>query len=199
MGYSYGTKWNNDAIENGIKEVMQKAHIDFMPTHTIIRQITGDYCLTNAIRRHGGTRYWADKLGLEIKFCESKYGYEYECECVSALTELGYECELTKERYPYDILADGNIKVDVKISHLYHGKTGNFYTFNLEKSKPTCDIFVCYCVADDKKQKVYVIPSCVVSGKTQLSIGQSTSRYDKYIDKWEAFRMYSDFYKSLVG
>lgn len=197
MGYAHGNKWTVEKIEKAIKEVMKKAKTDCLPTHSEIKKITGNCGLTNAISRHGGSRYWAEKLGIEIKSCESELGYDYECECVSALTALGYECELTKARYPYDVLANNNIKIDVKVSRLYNGKHGNFYTFNLEKPKPTCDIFVCYCINDDKIQKNYIVPSCVLSGKTQLSIGEKHSKYDKYIDDWGIVKIYNDFYESL--
>lgn len=200
MGYSHGKKWNDERLEQEIKEVMQKAKIDSMPTHSIIASVNGNFALSNAIRRHGGTRYWADKLGLEIKSCESAFGYDYECECMNYLiSKFDYECELTKARYPYDILVNNNIKVDVKCGHLYKGKQGSFYTFNLEKSKPTCDIYVCYCLNDEKIVKTYVIPSCVLSGKTQLSVGVNTSKYDKYIDSWGIFPRYNDFYTQIIS
>lgn len=198
MGYGHITRWNDENIENAIKEVMEIAKIDVMPTHTTIFSVTGNYGLTNAIRRHGGSRYWAEKLGLEIKPCESEIGFKYECECMNFLTELGYDCELTKVRYPYDIILNNNIKIDVKCGNLYRGIQGNYYTFSLEKSKPTCDVYVCYCVKDNKKQKVYVIPSCVLSSKTQLSIGEKRSKYDKYIDNWKILKKYDEFYSELL-
>lgn len=192
-------KWNDEAIENAIKEVVKIAKINSMPTHSLMKKITGNEALSNAVSKHGGSKYWADKLGLEIKSCESKIGYEYECECMSTLTTMGYDCELTKSRYPYDILANGNIKIDVKVSNLYKSNRGNFYTFNLEKSMPTCDIFVCYCINDNKDINTFVIPSCVLSGKTQLSVGAEKSKYDKYINAWNIISKYDDFYKSVAS
>ena len=199
MGYSHGNQWTEKRIENAIKNVMKTAKINSMPTHTQMDEITGNMALSNAVSKHGGSKYWANKLGIDCKICESKIGYEYECECLSHLTTLGYDCELTKARYPYDILANNNIKVDVKCGNLYHGTVGNYYTFNLEKSKPTCDVYVCYCVNDDVVQKVYIIPSCVLSGKTQLSVGVEKSKYDKYINAWNIISKYDDFYKSVAS
>lgn len=197
MGYAHGTQWNANLIEKGIKDVVEKAKINYFPTHSVIKEITGSYALSNAIRRHGGTRYWAEKLGFEIKPSESKFGEEYELECMKVLKHFGYRCEKTPVRYPYDLLVENNIKVDVKCSNPYHGKTGDFYTFNLEKSKPTCDIFVCYCLEDDVITRVYIIPASALSGNTQLSIGKYTSKYDPYIDKWNYFQKYADFYQSM--
>lgn len=197
MGYAHGTQWNADLIEKGIKDVMRKAQINCFPTHSLIKEVTGSYALSNAIRRHGGTRYWAEKLNLEIKSCESKFGEEYELDCQRRLKNYGYRCEKMPVRYPYDLLVENSIKVDVKCGNLYQGKHGTFYTFNLEKAKPTCDLFVCYCLENDEIKKVYVIPSSVLSGTTQLSIGRHISKYDPYIDKWNYFQKYADFYQSM--
>ena len=198
MGHTYGEKWDNSKIENGIREVMHKAMVSNMPTHTEIFKVTGNHSLQNAIKRNGGVRYWAKKMNLNIKSCESELGYEYENECVRQLSELGYSCELARTRYPYDVMVNGNIKVDVKCGHLYRGKTGSFYTFNIEKRMPTCDIFVCYCIDDEKIKKTYIIPSCVTSGKCQLTIGENHSKYDQYINNWGIFKGYDEFYKSLL-
>ena len=161
MGYAHGTQWNNELIEKSILDVVEKAKINTFPTKSIIKEVTGSSGLSNAIRRHGGTRYWAEKLGLEIKPCESRFGEEYEFECMKTVKHFGYRCEKTPIRYPYDLLVENNIKVEVKSGNIYHGKQGDFYTFNLEKAKPTCDIFVCYCLEGDKIKKVYVIPSSI--------------------------------------
>ena len=199
MKYKHKVQWTDEKIENAIREVVKIAKINSMPTHTLMKKITGNEALSNAISKHGGSKYWADKLGLEIKSCESKTGYEYELECISHLTKAEYDCELTKARYPYDILVNNNIKVDVKCSNLYHGTAGDYYTFHLEKSKPTCDVYVCYCVNNDVIQKVYIIPSCVLSGKTQLSVGVKKSKYDKYINAWSIISKYDDFYKNIAS
>lgn len=197
MGYAHGIRWTNEKIENAIKDVMKIAKINSMPTHSQMKDITGNEALSNAVSKHGGSKYWAQRLGIEIKTCESKIGYEFECECMSNLISNGYDCELTKARYPYDLLVNRNIKIDVKCSNLFEGDKGKFYTFNLGKSMPTCDIFVCYCMDKNIIQKVYVIPSCVLSGKTQLSIGQK-SKYDRYIDSWNVVKIYDSFYDSMI-
>lgn len=197
MGYVHGTQWNADLIEKGIKDVMKKAKINSFPTHSLIKDVTGSYALSNAISKHGGSQYWAEKLGLEIKPCESKFGEEYELECMKTLKHLGYRCEKTPIRYPYDLLVERNIKVEVKCGNLYHGKHGVYYSFNLEKAKPTSDLFVCYCLENDEIKKVYVIPASVLSGITQLSIGRHISKYDPYISKWNYFQKYADFYQSM--
>lgn len=198
MGYTHGIKWDRDSIEIAIKAVMSTAKIDTFPTRTLIRQITGNEALGCAISRNGGTQYWAKRLGVEMKRCESKMGHEYECMCKRYLTIMGYNCEFTSARYPYDILVNDNIKIDVKSGKLHQYENGKFFTFNIEKEMPTCDIYVCYCVNKNDVDRVYVIPSCIISGITQLSIGEKTSKYDRFIDNWNIVQDYQEFYKYLA-
>lgn len=198
MGYAHGFRWDETLIERAIKDVVEKAKIDCFPTHSLIKSVTGNCALTNAISKNGGSGYWAKKLGLEIKKCESRLGEEYELYCQKAIENLGFKCEKTPVRYPYDLLVEDGVKVDVKCGKLYHGKQGDYYTFNLEKSKPTCDLFVCFCVDNDVVQKFYVIPSFVLSGKTQLSIGKIGSKYTRYLLNWDCLQKYVCFLKQSV-
>ena len=81
-----------------------------------------------------------------------------------------------------------------------HSKNGQspYYSFNLEKSNPTCDRFVVFCLNKDKSiHKTYIIPSSVLYGKTQLSLGVNSSIYDKFLDKWQIFNDYNTFYNSI--
>ena len=191
-------KWTEAAIIQGIKDVQKKAMIEYMPSNNIVVEHMGNYALSCAIRKNGGYKYWANKLGLTMTNCETRFGQFYETECFGALSALGYSCKKMSIKYPYDILAD-NVKVDVKASRLFHSKQGAFYTFNLEKANPTCDIYVAYCVSDDNEiVKTYVIPSVQMQGKTQLSIGETKSKYDKYIDAWDIVAQYNNFYNSFI-
>lgn len=49
---------------------------------------------------------------------------------------------------------------------------------------------------DTEIEKRVIIPSCLLSGKTQVGMG-GLSKWDAYIDKWEYFDMYSKFYDSV--
>lgn len=199
MGYTHGIEWNEELIEKAIKNVVEEAKISTFPTRSQMETMTGSTALLNAIRRHGGTRYWAERLGLEMKPSESKLGEEYELICMQYIKHLGYRCERTPARYPYDLLAERNIKVDVKCGNLYKGQQGEYYTFNLEKAMPTCDIFVCYCLDNNTVTKTYVIPSSVLSGKTQLSISKKQSKYDIYYEAWGFLRIFDEFYMRIGG
>ena len=199
MGCAHGIKWNDLLIESAIADVMKKGKIETFPTHKQMNEITGSAALSNAVSRCGGSNYWAEKLGLDTKPCESKFGEEYELKCKEYIEGLGYRCQKAPVRYPYDLLVQKNIKADVKCGKLYKGETGEYYTFNLEKKLPTCDIFVCYCLEEGEVKKTYVIPASVLSGKTQLSVGKFKSKYDVYSDAWGMFGCFDRFYMGIGG
>lgn len=199
MAYAHGTKWGPDLVEETLKEIIENCKCKFFPSQSEIDKYMGNTTLSNAIRRNGGYEYWANKFGMDRKECESSFGYEYEQKCSEFLTnEYGYDCEMMKTKYPYDLTVNKHIKVDVKACRLYVSRNNaSYYTFNLEKTNPTCDIYVCYCTKDNEIVKTYVIPSKEVYGKSQLSIGANKSTYDVYLDKWDIFEKYNSFYNQL--
>lgn len=196
MGYARGIKWSEEKIKSEILAVMEKANLKTMPTQKILKKVTGNSRLTTAISRYGGIIKFANDMGIEHMGRETELGREYEKICLGKLADMGYEVELMDDKHPYDILVNQSVKVDVKAGHLYVCGC-SFFTFNLEKRRPTCDIFVVYCINKaDEIKKTYVIPSSVMSGKTQLSIGVNRSKYDIYLDKWDLIKKYDEFFKS---
>lgn len=200
MGYSHGEKWNDQRIIDGLRFMIAKKKMDTMPTHSEIKDFFGDNRLTCAMSKRGGSKYYAKILGVEIKPCESKFGDDFETLCANEIEEtLGLDAEKTVPRFPYDILVSRKVKVDVKVSRLFdnYGKA-KYHTFNLEKKMQTCDIFVFYCVNNEEKvERTLVIPSAVLSGKKQLSIGKQ-SVYNKYENQWHFISDYKDFMERLV-
>lgn len=200
MGYTHGIQWTEEKIIQKIKEVIEKSNINTMPSFSLIKEIMGDSALCTAISRAGGVLYFSKKMGLELGKCESFYARKFEEMCCEEIkNKLGYKCNTMKVGYPYDILCE-EIKIDVKVSHLTKVTGGNSfaYTCNLEKTNPTCDIFICYCVdSNDNIVKTYIIPSCVICGKTQITFGQFNSKYDCFIDNWELLTKYNEFNKEM--
>lgn len=196
MGYSHGKKWSEILILNEIKAIIKNFNLSVFPSLKKIDQIRGCSDLSNAISRYGGVKYWSKKTKLPLGKCETNFGQQYEDFCLKKLSSIGYETIKMSTRYPYDLIANKHIKIDVKVGRLYANKNVSFYTFNLEKKFPTCDIFVCYCInKEENTEKVYIIPSKIMYGKTQLSIGVKNSIYDCYKDKWSIIKQYDDFYK----
>lgn len=169
-----------------------------MPSCREIMDITHNHKLAVAIGKHGGYKHWAERLGLEIKKSETLFGKRYETALNSMLTTEGYKVEQMAMCYPYDLLVNDNIKIDVKSSTRYYLKGKSYsYSFNLEKVNPTCDIYVCMCIDDNNViEKVLIIPSKFLK-QTQLCIGIK-SKYDIYQNRWDYITTYDDFYKKLL-
>jgi hypothetical protein len=200
MGYTHGKRWVDGEIEEKIRDMVKKLNLDHFPTKTEMIDFYGDSSLTCKISKSGGSRYYASKLNLRLADCESEFGNYFEELAIDEILEnTGFLSLHTNVKYPYDLLTNGNIKVDVKVSKKVKNKNANmpYHSFNLEKREPTCDLFVFYCLDDEMEiEKRVIIPSCLLSGKTQVGIG-GLSKWDAYIDKWEYFDMYSNFYETV--
>lgn len=200
VGYSHGKKWDEKQIADAILLIVRENHMNTFPTHSEMEQFYGNKALSVRVSRTGGTRYWASKLNLRIKQCESEFGNEYELRAIQDIFEnTGLTAIQTKPRYPYDLFVDGQIKVDVKASKQIFTNCHTWQnTFHLEKVKPTCDIFVLYCLDKDGIFiKRLIIPSCILSGKTQIGVGKE-SKWNEYEDNWNLFREYHEFYQKLL-
>lgn len=191
-------KWTEQKICDAVMEIAGTSGV--MPTHSLMNEVTGNCALSVAMTKRGGTKYFAELLGLKTVQCESKYGEEYEFLCVEQIEQkLGFLSEKMKIRYPYDILVAEAVKIDVKASRLVKTKSGSkYFTFNLEKKAQTCDIFVAYCVDKGGIAKTYIIPAYVLYGMSQLSVGVHKSEYDKYLNQWHFISDYVDFIKRTV-
>jgi len=196
MGYSHGKKWT---LENIKKEVLQvSGKSGCMPSFKMMDEYTGNSGLSNAVSKHGGHKKIAEMLNLKIQKSETEYGRNFEIYCLHEIEDrFLYECEQMTVRHPYDLLVDGSVKIDVKASRKLKCHNGLSFSFNLEKKNPTCDIFVCFCIDKDEIIKTYIIPSCVLSGKSQLSVGIQKSIYDKYLDRWDLVKKYVEFMKGM--
>lgn len=199
MGYTHGTDWTDELIEQKIMEVVNTLQIDHFPTHTEIIKVLGNKGLAAKISKHKGTVYWAEKLGLPLKYSETSFGNKFEVEAISDIFEnTGLHSVQTSSRHPYDLIVDNSVKVDVKVSKEFTNNCkSKAFTFNLEKREPTCDIFLLYCLNDDEtKRKVLIIPSCSLLGQTQIGIGDK-SKWDFYIDRWDFIEQYSTFFDNF--
>lgn len=198
MGYSKGTIWTQEKVEESIKEVVEGLDLDTMPTANQMNLYFGNTRLSNKISKSEGFNWWAERLKLNIKRSSTSIGQKIEKELELFLTEVkGYKCEQMPTNFPYDILVNNSTKIDVKSGHR-SGINKDFYTFSLGKKSSTCDIYVCYCLNyDDSIRKIYVIPSVFLNGITQLSLGINSSKYDIFENKWEYIEKYNAFYEGV--
>lgn len=202
MGYTHGNKWTDELIEQRIRMVVDELGLKRFPTHTEMEQCEDGKALAVKISKSGGTKFWAKKLGFGIKDCESEVGEHYEIYALKDIYEhtllSGYK---NKVGYPYDLTIDNNIKVDVKASHIVcNNNDYHYYSFNLEKKEPTCDIFLLYCINNcEEICKTYIIPSCFTYGKTQVGISANrSSKWDKLKNAWFYFEKYNSFYNEIM-
>ena len=188
-------------VVSEIDRVVQSLELDRFPTHSEIEQFYGNKSLTNKISKSGGTKYWAFRLGYEVKDCESEFGDYFERYAIDDIYQhTGLNSYKNKVGYPYDVTTNRYIKVDIKGSIIIENNYGDkYYRFNLEKKEPTFDIYILYCLNnDDEIHKTIIIPSCHVYGQTQIGISAyGNSKWDKYKDQWKWFEKYNDFYIKL--
>lgn len=192
------TKWNDDLISQKIIEAKTAIGVSRMPSESELNTFFRNSALTNAINRRGGMYHWANKLGLSIKKSETYIGKAHESEILELLVGQGYEVRKMPTKFPYDLLVDDCIKVDVKASRLFRGNAGNFYSFNLEKPYSTCDIYVLRTLSDDgEATSDFIIPSKFVITNTQISVGEKSSKYDKFKDRWDYISQFKAFLEAI--
>lgn len=200
MGYAHGIKWTDELVKEKILEVVEHHGYGRMPTKNELEEYYCNGALSNRICKTGGFSFWAKKLKLSQKPCESMLAIRYEKYAKEFLEEKGYRCELTSTNHPYDLLINGRVKIDVKVSNPVSINGSKAYSFNIEKKQPTCDLYIAYCLGEDKEiVKTYVIPAPILSGKCQLSVGVNKSDYDVYLDNWNLIKLYDDSVTQIIS
>lgn len=195
MGYTHGTEWSDMKIEQKIMEVVGKLNLDHFPTHSEMNKVLLSNGLSKKVSNKG-TVYWAEKLGLPIKYSETSFGNKFEVMAISDIFEnTGLHSVQTSSRHPYDLITDNSVKIDVKVSKEFTNNCNSkAFSFNLEKREPTCDIFILYCLNDDETaRKVLIVPSCTLLGQTQVGVGEN-SKWNEYMERWDYIKQYSDFF-----
>ncbi|ADL53239.1 hypothetical protein [Clostridium cellulovorans] len=195
MGYTHGIRWTKEKIYDEVRKVMKALDINRMPSDKECTLATKSHGLGIAISRNGGFKGIAEEMNLKQSDSESKTGFDAEMMIKELLENKGYRVEKMSARHPYDLLVNDNIKIDVKAANKYtHQNQWSCYSFNLEKSNPTCDIYVIVCIDENK---ILIIPSKFLK-QTQLSIGDHKSKYNIYQDRWDYIEQYDKFYKQIV-
>ena len=195
--------WTENRIGKEIMEVAKALMLDRMPTRNEIQTMYRNNGLDCAICKNGGYKHWANKLNLAIKESETSFGQEIESRVIELLKERFGVVESTSTKYPYDILVDGVVKIDVKAARSTLIRGYEAFSFRIAKKQPTCDFYVLVEVNDlESIERIMIVPSGDVTGQVQICVGSGESKYDKYIDRWDMIRQLLDFYKeklSLAG
>ncbi len=198
MGYAHGIKWTREKVKEYILEVVKFYNLNRMPSRNELNEYYKDCRLTSRISKEKGGYYLlAKELKLPMKKSDTNTGKTYEYKIKELLEKMNYKVDKMAQNYPYDLLINDSVKIDVKVSRLYRHKDGfGFYSYNLEKKHPRCDIYILVTV-NENKQEIYVVPSVFVANNTQISIGEYESKYSQYKDKYIYIDNFIDFFKSL--
>lgn len=190
--------WTKDKIKSELLYMIEKSGLKRMPTSKEVSSFYGNYKLSNAISKRKMWVSLAKELGLEIKDSETAFGKSYEAIAMEQLICKGFEVDKMPQNFPYDLLINNSVKIDVKVSKLYKGTSGNFYSFNLEKPFTTCDIYILYLENTNMIKDILIIPSKFVARNTQISIGENSSKYYRFSQKWDYINNYADFNERIV-
>lgn len=188
-------KWNEETIAAKVADIANKFAPARMPSNSEVIALTGGYALANAIQKNGGYEHWANKLGLEQKYSETKVGIEYERKVAEMLRKSGHNVQETTVKHPYDLLVDGCVKVDVKVANTSLIRDSKVHAYRIAKKQQTCDFYIC-CEVDTGG--VYVVPSNMATGQTQIEMGLNSQKYSHYKDAFYLIDDAVNFYKSLV-
>lgn len=195
MGCSHGSKWTDEKVEKVILDCMSHHNITRMPSRSELVEFTKSNAVPCRISKTIGYYGWAERLGLKMKKSDTQTGKIGEEQAVQLLRSKGFDVERMTTRHPYDLLVNGCVKVDVKTSHLYRGAAGNFYTFNLEKRFPTCDAY--FLIAKGEQDRIYIVPA-QNAHQTQISIGETTSIYHSFENRYDIIESLSEAFKAVI-
>lgn len=185
--------WNEELIEKRILEVANTFFPIRMPTCSEMENFYGNSALTNKIIKTGGIAYWANKLNLEQKHSETLVGIRGEHDISQHLIGLGYEVEATKTRFPYDLLVDGCVKIDVKTSNKSYIRGSEVHAYRLAKEQQTCDFYVFYELDTGRK---YVVPAHKCR-QIQVEIGKDSIKYGEYENAFHLIGEVRDLFRML--
>jgi len=197
MGYVHGIKWNDKLIEDKIYEVMRVLGIDRMPSSSETKLILRDSTLSNKLAKTGGFNMWADKLGLEVKKSETQLGHRFESEARTLIVDLGYTTQRMSVKYPFDLLVNDKISVDVKVAKSYISNGSRVHTVGINKKYATCDLYLIFALDKNENiERTFIIPGCDLK-VTSMNFGKD-SVYNIYLNRWDLFKKYNDFYNNLA-
>lgn len=136
---------------------------------------------------------------MPIKDSGTQFGKLFEGRATDMLKSQGFQVRRMTTKFPYDLLIDDCVKVDVKASRLYHCDEGNYYAFNLDKEYSTCDFYLLLAVNDDNSiNRRMIVPSNLVICNSKISVGETKSKYHKYSDRFDLLETASAFWTDLI-
>jgi hypothetical protein len=197
MTSGYGHVWTEEKVRSELLKCIDLLMLDRMPTADELKSI-GRNDLHIKISRTKKYSGWAEELGLALKSCETRTGQKYEGVAEEMLSSRGYAVERMSTKYPYDLLVNGHLKVDVKVAKPYmlRGES-RVHTFGINKVKQTCDVYQLIALDEEEKiERTFIIPSHVLN-VVSLSVGRE-SKWNAYVDRWDLIETYDRFFRGVV-
>ena len=121
-------------------------------------------------------------------------GIEFEEMGNALLISKGFETKLMPHLHPFDILVNGEIKIDVKHSDFdistleSQNSTGPTYPISHLKGGKDCDLFLVF-VPLGEEYSAFIIPSYEVAGLDKIRIpwpsGKKPSKWHKYLNRFD--------------
>lgn len=188
-------RWTEASIESELFRCMEILKVNRMPSAKELNDIGRNdlCCQLSKTKKFKG---WAEHLNLPLKRNGCTFGNEYEINVKEWLENKGYRVEKMTSKHPYDLLVNGDVKVDVKCGGVHFHFGTRAHTFRTGKKKPTCDLYVCVSLDEyNKVETVYVIPSKFAKVET-LNVREN-GKYKIFLDKWDYVKIYDKFYKNL--
>jgi hypothetical protein len=166
------TNWSEELIIEHLKQITSS--LDFFPTNNFLVEIgRGD--LANAISRHGGWKFFSEKLKLPLTNSDTLTGWKAEDSTEKWLLSLGYKVDKQKTRSHFDFLLDNSLRIDVKgASYAEYGPScGWFYRMG---KVITSDVVICRRMDLDD---YYIFPWFSVSS-TNITISKAGRKHSNY-------------------
>lgn len=184
--------WSQQDIQQALKE--ESAIFGRMPTNSELAS-KGRSDLANIIAKRGGFRFWAEKMGLSLKECETHLAYDKEMFVKHKLEGLGHSAEETSAKCGYDLLVDGSKHIEVKYAKHTKSAGGFVFNFGYDVKSRKIDFAVLLCMEEatskaegvqTEASAVYVLPSSFLVNQTITITG--TPRWKPYLNAWHLLK-----------
>lgn len=166
-------RWTDDMVASQLREVASKLG-GRMPSANDLRAM-GLESLASRASRVGGLLGWAERLGLPTgKDAHSPaFGESWETYAAVVLKANGYVAESQKRHAPFDVLVNGQIRVNVKASrrHDYEDVGVRGFTFWIGDTWKRCDVFALVKV-DGPTPPILWVPSSEAQQQTITLTGK---------------------------
>src|SRR5699024_1734622 len=134
-------KWTKKLIESEIHKVKETLVTERMPTTSEVRDL-GRNDLHCAICKNGGYQPWSKKLRTSQKESETQKGRKYEQKDKRIVERKGMDINDMTNGHPFDLVVNGNVKIDVKMGMAHNHHNSRCHTFRPSSKYSTCDLYI---------------------------------------------------------